>query len=71
MNATNPAVATLALVLLLGGCGDTANLSIAQGTGPAPQLPRPTRTLFPTVLIAEAVTARTTPAWHREPVPVA
>ena len=55
MNATNPAVATLALVLLLGGCGDTANLSIAQGTGPAPQLPRPTRTLFPTVLIAEAV----------------
>ena len=45
----------IALAALLGGCGDTANLSIAQGTGPAPALPEPTRTLFPTVEIAEAV----------------
>lgn len=55
--------AALALSTLLGGCGETANLSVAEGTGPAPQLPEPTRTLFPTVLIAKAVgwPAGTTP----------
>ena len=49
-------VAFLALPLLasLAGCGDTARLGIAQGTGPAPQLPEPTRTLIPTVHVAKA-----------------
>jgi glucose/arabinose dehydrogenase len=44
-----------ALAVAIAGCGDTANLSIAQGTGPAPRLPPPTRTLLPTVNIAPAV----------------
>jgi glucose/arabinose dehydrogenase len=43
------------LALLVAGCGETANLSLAESTGPAPQLPEPTRTLIPTVNIAEAV----------------
>jgi glucose/arabinose dehydrogenase len=43
------------LVALLCGCGDTANLGVAQGVGPAPDLPEPTRTLFPTIQIAPAV----------------
>ncbi len=43
------------LAALLCGCGDTANLGVADGVGPSPQLPEPTRTLFPTVHIAPAV----------------
>ena len=60
-----PAFAGLALALLLAGCGDTANLNIAQSTGPAPVLPPPTRTLLPTVDIAEAV------GWPEGAAPVA
>jgi len=55
MCVAKAAVPSLALALLLAGCGDTANLSVAQSTGPAPQLPEPTRTLFPTVNVAKAV----------------
>jgi glucose/arabinose dehydrogenase len=44
----------LALPLLLVGCGDTAKLSLEQGMGPAPALPKPTRTLIPTVNVADA-----------------
>jgi glucose/arabinose dehydrogenase len=44
-----------ALAVAIAGCGDTANLSISQGTGSAPLLPPPTRTLLPTVNIAPAV----------------
>jgi glucose/arabinose dehydrogenase len=40
--------------LLLAGCGDTARLSLDQGIGPAPALPKPTRTLIPTVKVADA-----------------
>lgn len=45
---------------LLGGCflfglGDSASLSVAQGTGPSPTLPPPNKTLLPTVNIAPAV----------------
>ncbi len=36
------------------GCGDTARLSVALGTGPKPELPAPTKTLLPTVNIAPA-----------------
>jgi glucose/arabinose dehydrogenase len=65
MNRSRSKFTGLALAALLAGCGDTANLSIAQGTGPAPQLPAPTRTLLPTVNIAEAV------GWPAGAAPVA
>lgn len=44
----------LTLVLLAAGCGDTARLSIADGTGPMPALPAPRTSLLPTVNIAPA-----------------
>lgn len=44
----------LAACALIAGCGDTARLNIAQSTGPAPALPEPTRTLIPTINVAEA-----------------
>jgi glucose/arabinose dehydrogenase len=44
---------SLGAALLLAGCGDRANLDVAEGTGPDPKLPAPTKTLFPTVNIAE------------------
>jgi glucose/arabinose dehydrogenase len=40
---------------LLVACGHTAEVPLAQGTGPAPELPAPTRTLLPTVKVAEAI----------------
>jgi len=43
----------LVAVVALAGCGETAKLSVADGTGPNPQLPAPNKTLFPTVKIAE------------------
>ncbi|WP_458028699.1 PQQ-dependent sugar dehydrogenase [Methylomonas sp. MgM2] len=39
----------------LTACGDVAQLPIAAGTGPNPQLPPPNPSLFPTVNIAKAV----------------
>jgi glucose/arabinose dehydrogenase len=51
-------VATLATCSLAGvsmvGCGDMATLSVAQGTGPRPELPAPKNALLPTVNIAPA-----------------
>ena len=44
----------LVLVAALAGCGDTATLPLAAGTGPRPQLPPPHKTLVPTVNIAPA-----------------
>lgn len=44
----------LACALLLAGCGERAKLDVAQGFGPDPKLPAPTKTVFPTVNIAEA-----------------
>ncbi len=44
----------LALVAALAGCGDSATLPLAAGTGPRPQLPPPHKTLMPTVHIAPA-----------------
>jgi glucose/arabinose dehydrogenase len=43
------------LLLLLGGCGDTARLPVDTGYGPQPQLPAPNPSLIPTVNIATAV----------------
>ena len=47
-------IALLATTLLLAACGETANLSVAEGTGPSPTLPAPTKTLLPTINIADA-----------------
>lgn len=48
-----------ALILLTAGglaaCGETAKLQVADGFGPAPQLPEPNKTLIPTVNIAPAI----------------
>ena len=46
---------SLAVLMTLAGCGETANLSVAEGTGPNPKLPEPNKTLFPTVKVADAV----------------
>ena len=43
-----------AALLLLAGCGDTARLAVADGTGPDPEIPEPNRSLIPTVNIADA-----------------
>ena len=55
---TGRRLAALASCLLAGaaiwGCGESAHLSVAQGTGPRPELPAPTKTLLPTVNIAPA-----------------
>jgi len=48
---------TLVLVLAslsLTACGEVARLPVSAGTGPAPTLPEPTKTLLPTVNIAPA-----------------
>src|SRR6185503_13564961 len=55
---TAQALSRLVLVVLvaagIGGCGEFARLSIAQGTGPNPTLPTPVTTLVPTVNVAKA-----------------
>jgi glucose/arabinose dehydrogenase len=48
------AAGCLLVALSVAGCGETATLSVAQGTGPHPVLPAPTQTLLPTVNIAPA-----------------
>ena len=52
-------------VAALAGCGDIATLSVAQGTGPRPELPAPRTTLLPTVNIAPAT------GWPPDAVPQA
>ena len=44
----------LLLVCGLAGCGESARLSVREGSGPDPVLPAPVRTLVPTVHIATA-----------------
>ena len=48
------ALALCAAALTLGGCGETAQLTVDAGMGPNPQLPPPNPTLIPTVNIAPA-----------------
>jgi glucose/arabinose dehydrogenase len=43
-----------AVSVALAGCGDIAQLPVLAGTGPAPTLPAPNKTLIPTVNIAPA-----------------
>ena len=49
------ALVALAAVATLGGCGEMARYSVAQGTGPNPTLPAPSGGLVPTVNVATAV----------------
>ncbi len=49
-----PRLAAWALLGLLAACADTAQLTVAQGTGPSPVLPAPRTTGLPTVNIAPA-----------------
>lgn len=56
---------TLALIAYLAGCGHTAELPLAAGIGAAPQLPAPTKSMIPTVKVAEAT------GWPIEAMPVA
>ncbi len=44
----------IGLTLTLTACGNVAQLSVAEGTGPDPTLPSPSESLIPTVNIAEA-----------------
>ena len=48
------AMGSLALALALAGCGETATLTVREGTGERPTLPPPNQTLLPTVNIAPA-----------------
>ncbi len=65
MNRHASLLAAASLAALVAGCGHTADLSVAESTGPNPRLPAPTRTLLPTVEIAEAV------GWPAGAAPVA
>ncbi|HSM10794.1 MAG TPA: sorbosone dehydrogenase family protein [Lysobacter sp.] len=47
--------AVAAMAIGPAGCGETARLTVRDGTGPQPVLPAPNRTLIPTVQIAPAV----------------
>ncbi|MEO8079792.1 MAG: sorbosone dehydrogenase family protein [Caldimonas sp.] len=63
-----PTISALAIALAaasLAGCGDTARLTVADGTGPSPQLPAPASSLLPTVHIAPAK------GWEGDAKPVA
>jgi glucose/arabinose dehydrogenase len=46
--------ALIAVLLALAGCGDEATQSVEAGMGPSPNLPKPNKTLIPTVNIAPA-----------------
>ncbi len=50
-----PFFAATVLAVALAGCGETARLSVADGTGASPKIPEPNRTLIPTLNVAKAV----------------
>jgi len=54
-----------AVLLCLGACADVAQLSVADGSGPHPRLPPPSKALWPTVNIAPAQ------PWHEGATPQA
>ncbi|QGA51544.1 PQQ-dependent sugar dehydrogenase [Pseudomonas brassicacearum] len=61
-----PHLLIVALAAGLVACGESSTLQVSDGTGPAPKLPEPNKTLIPTVNIAEAIgwpqVAKPTPA---------
>lgn len=54
MRSLELSVISVLAILLLSGCGEVATISIAEGTGPKPVLPKPNPKLIPTVKIARA-----------------
>lgn len=52
--AATRALFASAFASLLIGCGNNAQLTVAQGMGPSPVLPKPDRALIPTVAVAKA-----------------
>ncbi|WP_413792208.1 MULTISPECIES: PQQ-dependent sugar dehydrogenase [unclassified Pseudomonas] len=50
-----PHLLIVALATGLVACGESSTLQVSDGTGPAPKLPEPNKTLIPTVNIAEAI----------------
>jgi len=52
VNRYRTLLSSTVLVAGLASCGDTANLTVAEGTGPAPVLPAPNTALIPTIHIA-------------------
>ena len=50
-----PHLLIVALAAGLLACGESSTLQVSDGTGPAPKLPEPNKTLIPTVNIAEAI----------------
>jgi glucose/arabinose dehydrogenase len=55
----------VAAMVSLSGCGAAARLTVPDGTGPNPQLPAPSRSMFPTVNVVSAK------GWSGEEKPVA
>lgn len=55
MRSPHATLVTAIFMLSLMGCSDMAKLPAEASYGPAPQLPEPNKTLFPTVNIAQAV----------------
>ncbi|MEO8935738.1 MAG: sorbosone dehydrogenase family protein [Burkholderiaceae bacterium] len=55
MSLNSSRFAPLLIALALAGCGETAKLTIADGTGAAPKLPEPNKTLIPTLNVAKAI----------------
>ncbi len=51
---TTTVLVLCAVGVVLSACGETARLTVAEGSGPRPALPQPTQTLIPTVNIAPA-----------------
>ena len=64
MKAISRCVLLLAVVMSLISCGTAARLTVAEGTGPNPILPAPSRSLFPTVKVVTAT------GWSGEEKPV-
>lgn len=46
---------TVLIAASVAACGESSKLQVSDGTGPAPKLPEPNKTLMPTVNIAPAV----------------
>ncbi|MEL6615354.1 MAG: sorbosone dehydrogenase family protein [Bacteroidota bacterium] len=55
----------LAIALVLAACGESARLTVEEGSGPTPVIPEPTRTLIPTINFPTAV------GWPEGEAPVA
>ena len=55
MTRTRPVLLSSLIVVALSGCGPTAKLSVADGTGPTPRIPEPETSLIPTLNVARAV----------------